>query len=400
MHAHNIPAALRRSGGHIRAAAPNAEAMFDELNALLTGSVRETRESVVNLQAAMEAMQTQVNGGMVASLSPTPAIDPEYTRTFASYARKGDGVDLLKAANGIGERATVHAAMSVGSDTDGGYLAPVEWDRKLHERQRATSPMRRLATVQVTSVGAYTSLWNGDTWGSGWIGETAARPQTATPLLSPIPFASGEIYANAAATQRLLDDSAINVTSWLTSSLEREFNRQENIAFLSGDGINKPNGLLTYATGGSNAATHPGGAITVDDGAISYDGLVDFMYALGSPYRQGASFLMNSLTAAAIAKLKDANGQPIWREGLIVGQPATLLGHPVEIDEGMPAPIAGNIAIAFGNFQLGYLINDRIGTRILRDPYSNKPFVMFYATKRVGAGVLDPNAIRLLRFAA
>ena len=260
--------------------------------------------------------------------------------------------------------------------------------------------MRRIATVQLTSVGAFTSLWSNDQWGSGWVGETAARPQTTTAGLAPIPFAAGEIYANAAPTQRLLDVGAINVDNWLSASLEREFNRQENIAFIAGDGVNKPYGLLTYAPGQVNAERHPGGPLTVAEAPISYDGLVDFSYGLAAPYRQNACWLMSSLTAAAIAKLKDGNDQPIWREGLIVGQPATLLGRPVEIDEGFPPPVAGNLTIAFGDFKAGYLINDRLGTRILRDPYTNKPFVNFYATKRVGAGVLDPHAIRLLRVPA
>lgn len=353
------------------------------------GGVESTVDQLTLRNAAFD-----LNGGL-GSLGS--AVDPDYTSAFASYARKGDGLEVLKSANAIGDRATVHAAMSVGTSTDGGYLAPVEWDRKLHERQRATSPMRRLAQVQMSSVGAFTSLWSNDVWGTGWVGETAARPMTTTAALAPIPFATGEIYANAAATQRLLDDSAVNVDQWLIESVAREFDRQENLAFISGDGVLKPNGLLTYVTGGVNAATHPGGALTVAEAAITYDGLVDFLYGLGAPYRQNATWLMSSLTAAAIAKLKDANGLPIWREGMIAGQPATLLGYPVEIDEGMPGPTAGNIAIAFGDFKAGYLINDRLGTRVLRDPFTNKPFVMFYVTKRVGAGVLDPFAIRLLR---
>lgn len=398
----HFPIALTRTGGRIVAAAPNnVEAMYAELNTLLRGNFERHSSEIENLTSALQAVQDQVNTGSV-SLGSNAAlpIDSSYTSAFASYTRRGDDVATLKTANGIGERANVHAAMSVGSNTDGGFLAPVEWDRKLHERQRATSPMRRLATVQVTSVGAFTSLWNGDNWGSGWVGETAARPQTTTATLAPIPFNSGEIYANAAATQRLLDDAAINIDNWLIESLDREFTRQENIAFLAGDGVNKPNGLLTYAQGGSNANAHPGGPIIVGEVAINYDSLVDALYGLGAPYRQNASWLMSSLTAAFIAKLKDANGLPIWREGLVVGQPATLLGRPVEIDEGMPGPATGNLAIAFGDFKAGYLINDRIGTRVLRDPYTNKPFVMFYATKRVGAGVLDPFAIRLLKVAA
>lgn len=403
-----LPRALTRvsAAAIIRNSPQTPEQLFAELQRGVNGMrtevrdlINEDRERIDNLANAMNALQGQVGFNGITPENGRVA-DLDYSNAFASYTRSGDGVEALRAANATGERAAVHNAMSVGSNTDGGYLAPVEWDRRLRERQRTTSPMRRLATVEVTSVGAFTSLWNNDNWGSGWVGETAARPQTTTATLAPIPFNTGEIYANAAATQRLLDDSAINIDRWLIDSLEREFTRQESIAFLAGDGVNKPNGLLTYAPGQANAATHPGGALTVAEAAISYDGLVDFLYGLAAPYRQNSTWLMSSLTAAAIAKLKDANGQPIWREGLIVGQPATLLGRPVEIDEGMPAPVAGNICIAFGDFRAGYLINDRIGTRVLRDPYTNKPFVMFYATKRVGAGLLDPHAIRLLRVPA
>jgi len=190
------------------------------------------------------------------------------------------------------------------------------------------------------------------------------------------------------------------VESWLKNSVREEFNRQEGIAFIAGDGTNKPAGLLTFAEGGVNAASHPAGALDVTEAAITVDGLIDFMYGLPAPYRQNATWLMNSLTAAVLTKLKDADGNLIWRESLIVGQPSTLLGRPVEIDEAMPAPTAGLMPIAFGDFKAGYLINDRIGTRVLRDPYTNKPYVMFYVTKRVGGGVLDPTAIRVLKVPA
>ncbi len=371
---------------------------LNEISTAVRGFMDRSQSTIDNVVASMEAMQRQIETGTGISGSNTPLpVEPEYTRAFASYFRKGEGDDFLRAANAAGERATIQAAMSVGDNSSGGYLAPVEWDRKIAEAQRATSPMRRLATVQVTGVGAYTTMWNNDQWGSGWVGEMAARPQTTNTSLSPIAFASGEIYAMPAATQRLLDDAAINVDAWLIRSVEKEFNRQEGVAFLSGNGTNKPAGFLTYAEGGSNAATHPGGAIDVTEVAITVDSLIDFTYGLAAPYRQNAAWLMSSLTAAAIAKMKDDNGQLIWRESLIAGQPSTLLGRPVEIDEGMPGPAAGNLAIAFGDFKAGYLINDRLGTRILRDPYTNKPYVLFYVTKRVGGGVLDPNAIRLLK---
>lgn len=392
-----IPAALARGTARIRAASNNDAPTLAELTDAVSGFMERQTATLDNVINSMADMQRHIDGGALGLSGAVLPVEGDYSRAFASYTRKGDGVDALKAANATGDRATVHAAMSVGSNTDGGFLAPVEWDRQLHERQRASSPMRRLALVQTTAVGAFTSLWSDDSWGSGWVGETAARPQTTSAGLAPIPFAAGEIYANVAATQRLLDDSAINVENWLGNSLEREFNRQENIAFIAGNGVNKPNGLLTYAPGGVNAATHPGGALGVAELPVTYDGLVDFSYSLEAPFRQNSTWLMSSLTAALIAKLKDANDLPIWREGLMVGQPATLLGRPVEIDEGLPAPTDGNLAIAFGDFKAGYLINDRLGTRILRDPYTNKPYVHFYATKRVGAGLLDPFAIRLLK---
>ena len=399
----SLPAALR---GPVFATAGNDTAdMYRQINATLeTLKVRNTarldgcEETITNLTGAVTSMQRQIEGGF-ANASPTIVpVDSEYTTTFASFVRRGDNDQQLSEFNARGERAAIHASLSVGSDSNGGYLAPVEWDRKISQQQVATSPMRRLAKVIPTSVGAYSTLWQAGNPGSGWVGETAGRPITSNATFSPILFASGEIYAQPTVTQRLLDDAAIDVGAWLIDTLRVEFNRQEGIAFLSGDGVNKPAGLLTYVSGGSNETTHPGGPLTVVTGDIAVDDLVDFTYGLAAPYRQNSTWLMSSLTAAALTKLKDADGNLIWRESLIVGQPATLLGRPVEIDEGMPAPTTGNLAIAFGDFNAGYLINDRYSSlRVLRDPYTNKPFVNFYATKRVGGGLLDPYAIRLLQ---
>lgn len=399
----NLPRALR---GAVRAE-ETPQQLFSQISGAIgdlsnkyeTG-IRDVREHVQNLQGSMEAMQRQIDGG--GGIAPTNGsilpIEPDYTKAFASFVRKGEGEAALSELQGAGNRAAIQAALSVGSDTNGGYLAPVEWDRQISKEQVVTSPMRKLAKVVTTSVGAFSTLWQSGNPGSGWVGETAARPQTSNPTFDPITFAAGEIYANPAATQRILDDAAIDIGAWLVDALRVEFNRQENIAFLSGSGINQPAGLLTFVTSGANADAHPGGNLTVVEEAIAVDALIDFMYGLGAPYRQNATWLMSSLTAAALTRLKDADGNLIWRESLIVGQPATLLGRPVEIDEGMPGPTAGNIAIAFGDFRAGYLVNDRYSSlRLLRDPYTNKPFVNFYATKRVGGGLLDPNAIRLLR---
>ena len=358
--------------------------------------VEETVQNVIGILNGMEGIAGPANTG-----SAVIPVDNEYTRMFASFVRRGDNEGQLTEMQGAGDRATIQAALSVGSDTNGGYLAPVEWDRQISKAQVVTSPMRRLAKVVTTSVGAFSTLWESGNPGSGWVGETAARPETTTPTFSPIKFEAGEIFANPAATQRILDDAAIDIGEWLVDVLRVEFNRQENLAFLSGDSVNKPAGLLTFVTGGANDGAHPGGNLTVVEQAIAVDALIDFMYGLGAPYRQNATWLMSSLTAAALTRLKDADGNLIWRESLIVGQPATLLGRPVEIDEGMPGPDAGNLAIAFGDFNAGYLVNDRTSSlRLLRDPYTNKPFVHFYASKRVGGGVLNPNAVRLPRIPA
>lgn len=376
---------------------------FEDFKARYDGKINDLEGHVATQLAAINMH----GGGSDSRFRPD---DPEYSQAFASFFRAGDAEDTIKSANAEGRRAQVQAAMSVGDNSSGGYLAPVEWDRRISHAQLAKSPMRRLATVQSTSVGAYSTLWNNQAWASGWVGEAAARPETTSATLSPIVFGAGEIYANVAATQRILDDSGIDVEQWLASQLEEEFNRQEGIAFITGNGTNKPFGLLSYITGGAAAAQHPGGVLDVvpsgnatligADVGASIDTLIGFMYGLAAPYRQNATWLMNSLTAATIAKYKDGDGNLIWRESMIVGMPATLLGRPVEFDENMPNIGAGNMPIAFGDFKAGYLINDRIGTRILRDPYTNKPFVMFYVTKRVGAGVADPRAIRLLKIAA
>jgi HK97 family phage major capsid protein len=403
-----FPRAL--AGGRVFAAPRNDDpnALFEQIQATLRDNHNRTstrlngcEETITNLSNSMSAIQRQIEGNFNNSLPSIIPQEPEYTGAFASFIRKGEGEVTLREFNNAGERASIHAALQIGSDTDGGYLAPTEWDRKISQAQVATSPLRRLARVITTSVNAFSTLWNNNEWGSGWVGETAARPQTTAAQLAQITFASGEIYANPAATQRLLDDAAIDIGAWLVDSLRVEFSRQENIAFLAGDGINKPFGLLQYVTGGAADGQHPGGNLDVVDSALTVDALVDFSYGLPAPYRQNSTWLMSSAAAAALTKIKDADGNLIWRESLIVGQPATLLGRPVEIDEGMPAPTAGNIAVAFGSFSDGYLINDRFNSlRVLRDPFTNKPYVMFYSTKRVGGGVLDPNAIRLLRIPA
>lgn len=385
-------------------AAPPSATDLTKISAALDAFKKRHEDRYDHIEAGLNehALKLAAMGlGSTDSLSA----DPAYTATFASYFRRGQDEAGVIEANASGRRSEIQAAMSVGDNSSGGYLAPTEWDRQVRKAQTVKSSIRRISQVVSTQVGAYSTLWNTDTWGSGWVGETAARPITTATSLVPVTFAAGEIYAQPSITQRLLDDADFDVEGWLATSVSDEFDRQEGIAFIAGDGVNKPFGFLQYVTGGAADGRHPGGNLVVmPSGAADKipgpDTLVDFVYGLPAPYRANATWLMNSGTAAIIRKMKDADGRFIWAEGLISSQPATLLGRPVEIEEGMPSVGAGTMPIAFGDFRAGYVINDRFGVRVLRDPYTVKPYVNFYTTKRVGAGVLDPRAIRLLRVAA
>lgn len=396
--------ARRRGIISVHASSEAAEAIAS-LHTAFDGFKTKINSRIGNLEGSIDQISASAAASHVgAGLSGNVAPDPEYTGVFSGWARNGRDENQLREFNSQGMRSTIQASMSAGTESAGGYLAPSEWDRNVLNALQVVSPMRRLATVITTSVRAYSTVWSNKTWGSGWVGETAARPETGTPTLSSVPFGHGEIYANPAITQQLLDDADFPLENWLATELADEFTAQESVAFIAGNGVNKPNGFLTYVTGGVNAGTHPAGVIAVSTvaaaAAITSDELLDFVYALPAQYRQNASWLMNSLTAAKVMKLKDGDGNYVWQRNLAAGQPATLLGYPVEIDENMPDVAAGALPIAFGDFKRGYVINDRTGVRILRDPYTNKPYVHFYATKRVGAGVRDPKAFRVLKMAA
>lgn len=363
------------------------------------------KSRVGTLEASIDQLNSNAAGLLLGAGGGRAPTDPEYTGAFASWARRGEDEQRMRELNSAGQRASIQAAMSVGTDSAGGYLAPVEWDRTIINALRNISPMRRIATVVQTTVRGYSTLWSNKGWGSGWVGETAVRPETTTPAFSPIVFGHGEIYANPAVTQQLLDDADFPLEQWLAVELADEFTFQEGPAFIAGNGTNKPYGFLTYVTGAANAAVHPGGAILVGVTAASAtllaaDDLLSLIYSLPAPYRQNAVWLMNSNTAGKIRTLKDGQGNYIWQTNTQAGEPSTLFGYTVEIDENMPNPAAGAIPIAFGDFKRGYVINDRMGVRILRDPYTAKPYVHFYATKRVGGGLKDPTAIKVLKMAA
>lgn len=323
----------------------------------------------------------------------TPDADPvasEHKSAWSTYIRRGDESGLARLDT---------KALSVGTDAQGGYVAPVELDRLIEARLMAASPMRQIASVRQTSAAVFKKpISVGGT--AAWAGETGTRTQgQGEPSLELLEFPAAELYAMPAATQTLLDDAYVDIDEWLAGEVEGAFSAQESAAFVSGNGTNKPKGFLDYTiTDNSSQVWGEIGSVPGDfTAADAADQIIDLIYAPKSQYRAGGRFVMNRRTVSTVRKLKDTDGRYIWQPGQ-GGDAATVFGYPVTEIEDMPDIGTGNAAIAFGDFQRGYLIVDRQGARVLRDPFSAKPYVLFYTTKRVGGGVQDFDAIKTMVF--
>ena len=375
----------------------------EQLNEIKAGTEDYvTTDKLNKIDAALSELQTAIDDqakiNAAAKLGDGAVIgdikaDPAYTAAFKQFMRKGE--------NNVS--ADVQAAMQKGTDADGGFLAPIEWDRTIGEKLKKVSPMRAESRVITISTAGFKKFFSDRNVGSGWVGETASRPATTTPQIGTVTFEPGELYANPAISQGLLDDAAVDLEEWLSSEVDTEFARQEGIAFLSGDGSNKPYGVLTYVEGGANAARHPYGAIkTLNSGAAAAftgDGFLDLMYDLPAEFAANAKLYINRLAMGAARKLKDGQNNYLWQPSYASGQPQTLGGAPVVEMPDMPLVAAGNIVALYGDMEATYLVVDRIGIRVLRDPFTNKPFVHFYTTKRVGGGVHNPEPMRALKIA-
>jgi HK97 family phage major capsid protein len=283
-------------------------------------------------------------------------------------------------------------------------VAPPELDRLIEARLHKTSPMRQIATVRQTSATVFKKPV-GLGAAASWAAETAQRTETTAPTLALLSFPAAELYAMPAATQTLLDDAYADIDAWLADEVEGAFSGQESAAFVSGDGNGKPKGFLAYdkVAEANHAWDKIGFLSTGAAGAFSTtapaDKLLDLIYAPKAQYRANGRFVMNRRTLGAVRRLKDGQNNYYWKPAES-GAPSTLFGYPVTELEDMPDIAADAFAIAFGDFRRGYLIVDRQGARVLRDPYSAKPHVLFYTTKRVGGGVQHFDAIKLLKFAA
>jgi HK97 family phage major capsid protein len=319
----------------------------------------------------------------------------EHKRAFHAYMRTGDAAGL---------KLIEEKALSAGSGPDGGYLVPVPEERELLRRMALISPMRSLATLREISGSQLKKAFSTTGPASGWVNETAARPQTSSQVLADLTFPAMELYAMPSATQTLLDDGAIDIDDWVVSEVETVFAEKEGQAFIAGDGIDKPKGILGYTTVANASWTwgNVGYLATGVSGAFPAsnpsDILIDLAYAVKAPYRQNGTFIMSRQTQAQVRKFKDSQGNYLWQPPIALGSGATFMNFPIVESEDMPAIAANSFAVAFGDFRRAYLVVDRMGVRILRDPYTAKPYVLFYTTKRVGGGVQDFDAYKLLKF--
>ncbi|MFI0846912.1 phage major capsid protein [Mesorhizobium sp. IMUNJ 23232] len=323
------------------------------------------------------------------------AAPSEHKAAFDAYLRRGDERAM---------RTLDLKAMSIGSGADGGYLVPDEIEAEIGKRLAQISPIRSIASVRQVSSAVLKKPFSKTGPAVGWVAETAARPQTNSPALEEMQFPTAELYAMPAATPALLEDAVVDLDQWIAAEIETAFAEQEGTAFVNGNGTNKPKGFLAYNIVAESSwawdnigyiATGVAGALPASNPS---DKLIDLVYALKAGYRQNANWVMNRKTQAAIRKLKDADGNYLWQPPATPGSRAMLMGFPLVEAEDMPDAATDETPIAFGDFARGYLVVDRTGVRVLRDPYSIKPYVLFYTTKRVGGGVQDFDAIKLLKY--
>lgn len=385
---------------------PGSQGAIAEVKTALTGflgDLKGVHAEISSKLAKQEERLTMLDRKTTTAALNRPALAATdgaapHQKAFEAYVRSGDD-EALRGLDLEGK------ALSTAVSGDGGYLVDPATAETIRSVLKATASIRTIANVVNVEATSYDVLIDHTDIGAGWVAETGSAAETGTPTIDRITIPLHELSALPKASQRLLDDSAFDIESWLADRIADKFARSEAAAFVSGDGVDKPKGFLS----------HP----TVDDGAWSWgnlgyvptgtagdfstvepaDAIVDLVYALPAQYRAGASFVMNSKTAGRVRKIKDAEGRFLWSDSLAATEPARLMGYPVLIAEDMPDIAADATAIAFGDFASGYTVAERPDLRILRDPFSAKPHVLFYATKRVGGDVSDFAAIKLLKFA-
>ncbi|MEL0438652.1 phage major capsid protein [Phycobacter sp. K97] len=385
----------------IPALAGDAVPLVQEVRQAVSGFVKDFRgfqgEVQAKLKQTEERMTMLDRKTQVAArphLAASEEIGAPHQKAFGAYLRSGDEGAL----RGLELDAK---SLSGSVNSDGGYLVDPQTADTVKSVLQSTASIRAVALVVNVEATSYDVLIDHTDVGAGWASETDPRGETGTPSIDRITIPLHELSALPKASQRLLDDSAFDIEGWLAGRIADKFSRAEAAAFLTGDGVDKPTGILTHPTVDNDVWSWGslGYVATGGDGDIGTgDAIIDLVYALGAQYRAGASFVMNSKTAGVIRKLKDADGRFLWSDGLAAGEPARLMGYPVLVAEDMPDIATDSFSVAFGDFAAGYTIAERPDLRVLRDPFSAKPHVLFYATKRIGGDVSDFAAIKLLKF--
>lgn len=394
-----------RGGGFFADARDTGLHPAAEVKSAMTGFLKEFNTFQAEVKSALQQQEERLTMLHAKSmtygrpaLSANAEVEVPHVKAFDAYVRTGDD-DALRGLTLEGK------AMSTAVAADGGYLVDPRTSDTIRSMLVSTSSLRGIANVVQVDGPSFDVLIDRTEVGSGWATETAAATETSTPTVERISIKLHELSAMPKASQRLLDDSAFDVEGWLAGKIATRFIRAESAAFINGDGIDKPKGILLPAKV-ANASWTWGSLGYVPTGAAAdfattnaADCIISLVYALGADYRANGSFVMNSKTAGAVRKMKDADGRFMWSDGLQAGEPARLLGYPVLICEDMPDIAANAYPVAFGDFASGYTIAERPDLRVLRDPFSAKPHVLFYASKRVGGDITDFAAIKLLKIA-
>lgn len=375
----------------------------EALRTAISGFVREFKDFSTGVNATLQRQDDRMNKldrKTMMMNRPALALSAEteapHQKAFAAYLRSGDD-------DGLRGLALEGKGMSTAVSGDGGYLVDPQTADTIKSTLSTTASLRAIANVVNVDATSYDVLVDHTEMGAGWATESADLEETDAPVIDRITIPLHELSALPKASQRLLDDSAFDIEGWLAQRIADKFARSEAAAFVKGDGIDKPRGILSYPAVDNEvwAWGNIGYVPTGVSGELGEtDAMIDLVYALGAEYRAGAVFVMNSRTAGSVRKLKDADGRFLWSDGLASGEPARLLGYPVLVAEDMPDAAPGATPIAFGDFGAGYTVAERPDLRVLRDPFSAKPHVLFYATKRVGGAVSDFAAIKLLKFSA
>lgn len=328
-------------------------------------------------------------------LAASGELETPHRKAFDAYLRSGD-------ETGLRTLELEGKALNTAGGGDGGFLVTPQTAEGIETVLRSTASLRSVARVVQIDAGSFDLVVDQGEFSATWVTETDPAAETNTGSLQKISIGLHEQAAMPKVSQRLLDDVAFDLESWLAGQIGEKFARAEAAAFVIGNGAGKPRGFLDFpkvaesAWSWNNIGYIAGGTA---GSLVSADPLVDLVHTLGAAYRARATWVMNSRTAGHLRKMKDNDGRYLWSDGLAAGEPARLFGYPVLLAEDMPDIDADAFPVAFGDFGSGYTIVERGDLRILRDPFSAKPNVLFYATRRVGGAVTDFSAIKLLRIA-